>query len=118
MLKLGEAIVRNCQGWTRREMLRVAGETHQQDVARSSLGHGRRHEVLLAERAELLAVGDAAVSASVEVEQAEFSAHTNDLPAAVYSHTLEPALVAPGRAEPLARRGDDLGRLNSVHRGS
>ena len=30
-------------------------------------------------------------------------------PPPVHRHALEMALVAPGRAEPLARRGNDLG---------
>ena len=101
-----------------RDVLRVAGEAHQQDVARRDLGNRLRHEVLLAERPELLAVGDAAVGAGVEVEQAELLPHTEDQPAAVHGDALEPALVAPGRAEPGARRGQDLGDLNSGHRGS
>jgi hypothetical protein len=59
-------------------VLRVAGEAHQQDVARSSLGDWLRVEVLLAERPELLAVGDTAVGAGVEVEQAELLADAED----------------------------------------
>ena len=96
----------------------MAGEAHQQDVAGRSLSDRLRHEVLLAQRAQLLAVGDAAVGAGVEVEQAELLAHAEDQPAAVHGDALEPALVAPGRAEPGARRSDDLGGLNSAHRGS
>ena len=57
-----------------RDVLRVAGEAHQQDVARRRLGNRLGNEMLLAERAELLAVGDAAVGAGVEVEQAELLA--------------------------------------------
>jgi hypothetical protein len=101
-----------------REVLRVTREAHQQDVARSGIGDQLRHEVLLAERPELLAVGDAAVGAGVELEHAEFLANAEDQPAAVHGDASEPALVAPGRAEPLARRGQDLGDLNSAHRGS
>jgi hypothetical protein len=66
----------------------VAGEAHEQDVAGLGLSHRPRHEVLLAERAQLLAVGDAAIGASVEVEQPEFPADAEDQPAAVHGHAL------------------------------
>ncbi len=39
-------------------------------------------------------------------------ADADDEPGAVHRHAFEPALVAPRRAEPRARRGDDRGRLN------
>jgi hypothetical protein len=96
-----------------REVLRVTGEAHQQHVAGGSLGDWLRREVLLAQRPQLLAVGDAAVGAGVEVEQAN-SLPTPRINPRNHRHALEPALVAPGRAEPLARRGDDLSGLNSA----
>ena len=46
----------------------TSGEAHQQDIAGCDLGGGLRHEVLLAQRPELLAVGDAAIEALGELE--------------------------------------------------
>jgi hypothetical protein len=51
----------------------VAGETHQQDVARCGICSRLSQQMLLAKRPELLAIGDAAVGTGVEVEQPELN---------------------------------------------
>jgi hypothetical protein len=83
-------------------------------VAGGALGDRLRHEMLLAYRPEQPAVGDAAVGASIEVKQAEIPADAEDQPAAIHGDALEPPLVAPGRAEPCARRSQDLSGLHSA----
>jgi hypothetical protein len=89
------------------EVLGMPGEAQEQDVAGRRVGDRLCNEVLLAECPQLLAIGDAAIGASVELEQAELLADTDDQAAAVHRHALEPALVPPRacRARSALRRG-------------
>jgi hypothetical protein len=84
------------------EVLGMPGEAQEQDVAGRRVGDRLCNEVLLAECPQLLAIGDAAIGASVELEQAELLADTDACGAHVAAEQL-----ALGRA--LVTRGYGAG---------
>ena len=82
------------------EMLGMAGEPHEQDVAWPDIRKRLRHETLVTKGPQVLAIWNAAIGGGVEVEQTEFSTDADDQTAAIDGDALEPSLVEPGRAEP------------------